>query len=212
MEIHRLSTMKPHDPKLFNSLYSKTERLRKSLVYQIDPSRFGVTQDIVMSWFDDKFLFVFNKYVDQKKPDVLLGYLINSLKVFKMKVLRRSYQDNNTVNLNSISLEDLKVFNITDEVDSDNKELLLNLAFSFLQQRLSEEAYELLQLQLNPPIYILSRIKNPNTKIPANLILDFLGLENTPESIGFINYLRREITNTINDARSYFKSHNIELA
>ena len=75
MELHRLQPMKPYDPKLFNELYKKTERLRKSLVYQIDSSRWGVTQDEVMSWFDDKFIFVFNKYQDQKKPDILLGYL-----------------------------------------------------------------------------------------------------------------------------------------
>ena len=176
MELHRLTPMKPHDPKLFNDLYKKTERLRKSLVYQIDASRFGVTQDEILSWFDDKFLFVFNKYVDQKNPDVLLGFIINSLKVFKLKILRRSYQDNNSVNLNSISIEDLAVFNITDVKEEDNKELLLNVVMGFMQNHLSEGAYELLQLQLNPPLFITSKLSKPGIKIPAKLILEFMGL------------------------------------
>jgi len=205
MELHRLSTMKPHDPKLFNELYKKTERLRKSLVYQIDASRFGVTQDEVLSWFDDKFLFVFNKYVDKKNPDILLGFLINSLKVFKLKILRRSYQDNNSVNLNSISIEDLAVFNITDQTEENNKELLLNVVMEFMQNNLSEGAYELLQLQLNPPLYITSKLSKPNIKIPPKLILEFTGLEVTFENMDVINSLRREIHQAVETARYHFK-------
>jgi hypothetical protein len=166
-----------------------------------------VTQDEVMSWFDDKFLFVFNKYQDQKKPDILLGFLINSLRMFKMKVLRRSYQLNNSVNLNSISIEDLTVFNITDQVDENNRELLVNVALEFLQNRLSDEAYELLQMQLNPPLYITSRLRNPNVKIPATLVLDFLGLEPNDERIDWVNYLRREIHDAISAAQNHFKDY-----
>jgi len=210
MEIHRLTTMKPHDPKLFRDLYQKTERLRKSLVYQIDSSRFGVTQDEIMSWFDDKFLFVFNKYVDQKSPDVLLGFLINSLKVFKLKILRRSYQDNNSVNLNSISIEDLTIFNLTDQAEEDNRELLVNLVMEFMEHHLSEGAYELLKLQLNPPFFITAQLTKPNQRIPAKLLLEFLGLPPIPDNIDFISHLRREISQTIESARLYFKDYVIE--
>lgn len=209
MELHRLQPMKPYDTKLFNELYQKTERLRRSLVYQIDASRFGVTQDEIMSWFDDKFLFVFNKYQDQKKPDVLLGFLINSLRMFKMKILRRSYQLNNSVNLNAISIEDLKVFNIVEEPGNDY-ELLIGVALEFLQNKLSDEAYELLQLQLNPPIYITSKLRNPNVKIPAQLILEFLGLDVTADGINWISYLRKEIAEAIQTARLHFRDYVVE--
>lgn len=209
MELHRLTPMKPYDPRLFNLLYKKTERLRHSLVYQIDAHRFGVTQDEVMSWMDDKFIYVFNKYQDQYQPDVLLGYLINSLKTFKFKILRRSYQDNNSVNLNSFSIEDLKVFNITDEKPDENYEILLGLAVSFMEKRLSQEAWELLQIQLSPPMYIVSKLKSQNTKIPIPLILDFLGLEETPTTLGYIQDLRRQITDALADARDHFRNYSI---
>lgn len=206
METHRLTPMKPYDPKLFNLLYKKTERLRHSLVYGIDHTRFGVTKDEVMSWMDDKFIFAFNKYVDQKPPDILLGYIINSLKMFKMKILRRSYQENNSVNLNSISLDDLQLNHIKDEVGEDNYELLLNLAVSFMEKNLSQEAYTLLQLQLNPPLYITSRLKSPASKIPLNLILEYLGLDTTGMNLAIIRDLQEEISNTIKRAQLHFKN------
>ena len=205
MEIHRLTPMKPYDPRLFNELYKKTERLRKSLTYQIDARRVGVTHDEVLSWFDDKFIFVFNKYADVKEPNILLGFIINSLQVFKQKILRRSYQLNNSVNLNSISIEDLKVFNIVDQAEEDNKELLLNLAFSFMETRLSQEAYDLLQLQLNPPLFIQSKLKTKTSKIPPQLILGFLGLEITPKNLDVIAILKDEINMAIQEAKTHFK-------
>lgn len=206
MELHRLTTMKPHDPKLFNTLYKKTERLRHSLVYGIDHRRFGVTQEEVLSWMDDKFLFVFNKYVDSKTPDVLLGYLISSLQMFKLKILRRSYQNNNSVNLNSISLSDLQLNHIVDEVGDDNYELLLNLAVSFMETNLSAEAYTLLQLQLNPPLYITSRLKNPSAKIPLNLILEYLGLDVNGSNMAIIRDIQTEISDTIKRASLHFQN------
>lgn len=207
MELHRLTPMKPYDPRLFNELYKKTERLRHSLVYQIDASRFGVTQDEILSWMDDKFIFVFNKYQDKYSKDVLLGYLINSLKTFKFKILRRSYQDNNAVNLNSFSIEDLRVFNITDTEPDSDYETLLGLAVSFMEKRLTQEAWELLQIQLSPPMYIASKLKNPNSKIPVSLILDFLGLEETPKTLGYIQDLRYQINEALTEARQYFRNY-----
>lgn len=206
MELHRLTTMKPHDPKLFNTLYKKTERLRHSLVYGIDHNRFGVTREELLSWMDDKFLFVFNKYVDNKTPDVLLGYLISSLQMFKLKILRRSYQNNNSVNLNSISLSDLQLNHIKDEVGDDNYELLLNLAISFMESNLSAEAYTLLQLQLNPPLYITSRLKNPAAKIPLNLILEYLGLDANGSNMAIIRDIQTEISDTIKKASLHFQN------
>lgn len=209
MELHRLTPMKPYDKGLFNELYKKTERLRYSLVYQIDDSRFGVTKDEVMSWMDDKFIFVFNKYQDQHPPQVLLAHIINSLKTFKLKILRRSYQDNNSVNLNSVSIEDLKSFNVIEEDGDSNKELLLNLATSFMEKSLSREAWELLQIQLNPPIFISSKIPKESSKIPIPLILDFLGLDNSPKNYDYIQNLRDQISDAMAEARVYFKNYSL---
>jgi hypothetical protein len=206
MELHRLTPMQEgYDQALFNELYKKTHNLRESLIYQIDESRFGVTKDELRSWFDDKFIFVFNKYFGKLDNQVLLGYIINSLKTFKLKVLRRSYQANNAIALNTINLEDLSMFNITEDYRDDNQELLFNLAMEFLQKTLSREAWELLQIQLNPPLFILSKLKNRDSRIPGDLILQFLGEEVTPSNRNLIRDIRNEIKQAIDMARENFK-------
>lgn len=207
MEIHRLKTMpEGYDQKLFNELYAKTHNLRESLIYQIDERRFGVTKDELRSWFDDKFLFVFQKYYGKMPSPTLLGYLINSLKVFKFKVLRRSYQLNNSINLNTISMDDLSMFNSLQEDPESDDNTLYDMALDFLKSQLSREAWALLQIQLNPPIFIASKVKNLNAKIPGNLILEFLGEEVTESNLDIIRYLRKEINSAIEMAHAHFNS------
>lgn len=209
MEIHRLKPMPiGYDEELFRELYEKTQNLRESLIYQIDEKRFGVTKDELRSWFSDKFLFVFQKYYGKMDSQTLLGHLINSLKTFKFKVLRRSYQLNNSINLNTISMDDLSMFNsIEDEWDEDH-ELLYNMAMDFLQDKLSREAWTLLQIQLTPPMFITSRMNKLNTKIPGSLILEFLGEEVNEINLGIIRSLRREI----NDATALAQLHFSKLS
>ena len=210
MELHRLKPMQEgYDEALFNDLYLKTKGLRENLVYQIDESRFGVTKDEIRSWFDDKFIFVFNKYFGKMEPDILKGYLINSLKTFKLKVLRRSYQLNNAINLNTICLDDLSMFNTIEDSRDEHSELLYGLATEFLKNTLSREAWDLLQLQLNPPLFILSKMKNPDSRIPGKLILEFLGEDLTTSNLNLIKMIRQEIDHTIELAREHFKQVSI---
>lgn len=208
MELHRLKPMPDgYDQKLFNELYAKTRNLRESLIYQIDESRFGVTKEEIRSWFDDKFIFVFSKYFGKMEPPILLGYLINSLKTFKLKVLRRSYQLNNSINLNTIGVEDLSMFNSLEDSKDENSELLFNLAMEFLQNNLSHEAWVLLNIQLNPPLFILSKLKNESSKIPGNLILEFLGEEVNTRNLEAIKILRKEINKAIETAQVFFQNY-----
>lgn len=208
MELHRLKPMPDgYDQKLFNELYAKTRNLRESLIYQIDESRFGVTKEEIRSWFDDKFIFVFSKYFGKMEPPILLGYLINSLKTFKLKVLRRSYQLNNSINLNTIGVEDLSMFNSLEDSKDENSELLFNLAMEFLQNNLSREAWVLLNIQLNPPLFILSKLKNESSKIPGNLILEFLGEEVNTRNLEAIKILRKEINKAIETAQVFFQNY-----
>ena len=209
MEIHRLTIMQPnYDKILFNKIYHETEGLRNSLVFQIDARRYGVTSDIIKSWFDDKFMFVFNKYYGKIDNEVLKGYIINSLKTFKYRVLRNAYTKNNLYN-DSIHIEDhenlINIIPVDDNMDS--KKELLNLALSFLKKKLSKEAYTILDIELNPPPYIAFKLKSLNTKIPAKLIAEYLDLEVDSNSIAYINGLRKEISVIISKAKSYFENH-----
>jgi hypothetical protein len=212
MEIHRLKPMKEgYDQKLFNRLYKETEPLRRSLVYQVNPRRFGVTSDIIFSWFDDKFIWVFNKYADQITPDQLKGRMINSLATFKFRILRRAYSKTN-IYANEIDILRLDDFDasianiIPDKTEIGNHELFLELALNYLKKNLCDDALLILQLDLNPPPYIMDKMVNPKTKIPAKLIAEYLDLDLCQDSISFINDLRKEIKYWINEAKEYFST------
>lgn len=208
MEIHRLKPMQQdYDKELFCKLYHATEGLRTNLTYQIDARRFGVTSDIVKSWFDDKFIFVFNKYYGTMESERLKGYIINALKTFKFRILRKAYSKNN-IYLNEVYLEgEQELINIIPQKDELSEyELFLELALVYLKKNLTDDAFLLLEIDLNPPPYILNKMVNPNTKIPSKLIAEYLELESTKESTGYINDLRNEVNYWTVQAREHFQN------
>lgn len=206
MEIHRLKPMKDgFDEALFNRLFKETHHLRNSLTYQIDSRRFGVTPDIINSWFTDKFIWVFSKYHGDLEEGQLKGRIINSLQTFKYRVLRKAYNKYN-INDNQVRLDDhhdlINIIPIKDEISEHS--LFLEMALKFLKKNLSDDAFLVLELELNPPPYILDRLKNPNTKVPANLIAEYLDLIPNKDSINFIRDLRREKDYWIEEAKLHF--------
>jgi len=207
MEIHRLLPMKEgYDQQLFNKLYKETESLRNLLTYQIDHRRYGVTSDIIKSWFDDKLIFVFNKYYGEIEEGQLKGRIINALKTFKFRMLRKAYSKYNIYN-NEIRLEGrIKLINIIpiDNEISDHS-LFLEMALKYLKKNLCDDAFLILELDLNPPPYILQKLKSCTTKIPAKLIAEYLDLEPTRDSSLYVNDLRSEINYWVEEAKDYFK-------
>lgn len=198
-----------YDQKLFNKLYKETETLRNSLVYQINARKFGVTSDIVKSWFDDKFIWVFSKYAGTITSDQLKGRMINSLVTFKFRVLRKAYSKNNIYanEINMLRLDDYdpSIANIIpDKTEISNHDLFLELALKYLKKNLCDDALLVLELELNPPPFIMDKMVNPKTKIPAKLIAEYLDLEPNKDSIDFVNDLRKEIQYWINEAKGYF--------
>lgn len=212
MEIHRLTTMKDGYPvELFNKLYKETQQLRKSLAWGIDHRRYGVTNDVIESWFDDKFIFVFNKHFDNQDPDHLKGTIINSLRFFKNRVLRKAYSQEGEFHTNTIDLEgtSMLINYLPDKADIANDELFLNLALEFMKEELSDNAFMLLNLQLNPPPFILDKIKKSNTNIPLDLILEFFDLDNISKNVRLVRNLKKEISQAIEKAKQEL---NLDLA
>jgi len=212
METHRLTPMKEnYDVALFNRLYREIQPLRDSLVFQIDSRRYGVTSDIIKSWFDDKFIFVFNKYYGLITSDQLKGRIINSLKTFKFRILRKAYSKYNIYN-NQIRLEgDNELINIIpfkEEISTHN--IFLELALTYLKKNLCDDAFLVLEIELNPPPLILNQI-NPNTKIPAKLIAEYLELIPDKDSISYIRDLRSEINYWTSEAHEYFNDKPLPL-
>lgn len=212
MEIHRLIPMKTgYDELLFNKLYKETEALRNLLTYQIDHRRYGVTSDIIKSWFDDKFIFVFNKYYGDIEEGQLKGRIINALRTFKFRMLRKAYSKYNIYN-NIIRLEgENKLINIIPlKEEISEHEIFLELALKYLKKNLCDDAFLILELELNPPPYILNNLKSYKTKIPAKLIAEYLELEPTRDSSLYITDLRSEIHYQTEQAKEYFKDGKLQ--
>lgn len=208
METHRLTPMQAnYNNELFNKIYKETSSLRKKLAYGIDSRKFGVDYQEVLSWFDVKFIFTFNKYYGQKDDEILKGYIIQSLQMFKHRICKMSYSKKTEVN-NSVEISDFTEFgNIADENGTEEEDLFMGLALDYFRSELSKDAYFLLELQLNPPPYILNKLSEQEkfdiNKISNDLILDYLDLES--KTSNYIDNLKKEIRKVTRQARDYFK-------
>lgn len=205
-ESHRLIPMKEnYNEELFNELYKRTTALRHTLATGIDHRRLGVDRAEILSRFDVKFIYTYNKYFDTQ-PERLLGYIINSLKTFKLKMVKSLYQAKNETYSNTIELgEEFDFINIIpDQSEPDNKTLFINLVRSFLEKNLSEDAAFILDIQLCPPTYILDRLNTPQSRISNKLLIEYLDWDNDKNAQGYISILKNEIQLAIEQAKEFF--------
>jgi hypothetical protein len=213
MEESRLKPMAVgYDPVLFNTLFKKTEALRRKLASEISYQRFGVDYQEVLAWFSVKFIHVFNKYHDKKNADLLLGDLINSLKNFKCRVLRKAYTVKYSQSIISISDPHvLESHNFYEPQRDDYQLERLEQIKSFFKQNLSDNAYLLFELQNNPPYYIIHKVRKQEIpslhKIPDGVICDYLGLDVTDKTLRYISNLKKEIRNTLSYAKNHFQGN-----
>ena len=179
MESHRLKPMASgYDEALFNSLYKSTEKLRNKLVYGIDHRRFGLEVEDVKSWFDTKFIFVFSKYSQKySNPDILKAHIINSLQLFKYRVLRKAYTAESLHYLSNVGLEDSpEIDYLIDEPTEDSEKL--QIIFDFFKSELTRQAYDILMLKLYPPDFITEKLSTQKnlSKISPELISEFFDI------------------------------------
>lgn len=211
MELHRLGELPPNfDSKLFNKLYKETQGLRVNLANRIDHRRYGVSKDIILSWFDDKFIFVFNKYMGERDEKHLKHSIINALSLFKCRILRKAYSGESEIYSNTISLvsteEEKDIFDVIPiEDEINNEDLFLELALSFMKKKLNEDAYLLLEVQINPPQFILDRVRS-KFNITTKVLVEYFDLPDVKESYRYIDSLKQSIAYYTNEAREYFKS------
>ena len=212
MELHRLTPMKEGYPEdLFNKLYKETRALRRSLANSIDHRLYGVSKDIILSWFDDKFIFVFNKHYEDKSPEVLKGFIINSLKTFKLRILRKAYQAEGEFYGSMVSndIEDFDILDNIPDIDPDtSKSIFYDMIIKYMKENLSENAYLVFQIQLNPPPFIINKLDRASSRIPNELIIEFLNIEydDYADADEFIQQLKKEITQVTKNAKEYFNS------
>lgn len=211
-ELNRLKPMpEVYDKSLFNKLYGKTENLRKKLARQIDPNRFGVTYEDILAAFDVKFIFVFEKNHERSENE-LTARMLNALQNFKCRILRSAYtikysqkimQVENVLTLEDYLMED-------HPVNSSSQNNYFNEMMDFMKNYLSDNAYSILEIKLNPPPYIQSKLNmTPDSniqKIPDHIILDYFGLGTGKKAYKYLNTLKKEISNAVNCAKAHFSN------
>lgn len=217
-EAHRLKEMSPgYDQKLFNQLYEKTQNLRRSLVNGIDCRRFGLPPEEILSWFDVKFIYAFNKYCNKHNPEVLLGHIINALKLYKYRIIRQSYTEACELYKSTIPLE---VYHTDDdeiieeagllEMPSDNfHSHYYQVLTQYLRTVISDNAFYLFELELNPPPYIIRRMNEMRCKnlqkIPDEILLEYFSLGFSKKAYRFLHSLKAEIKYGIELSKKKFK-------
>lgn len=207
-EIHRLTEMpSDYDQELFNRLYKITRPVIRNLVRQIDHRRFNVSPDILASYFDDKFLFVFNKYQGKISEEHLQANILRALGTFKNKLLRNAYGEKAEYNQGLTSMEDL--FDNNKELEDDSEETQakedhMKMIEEYMRKNLSPDAFLIFQLTMDPP-EVLMATEDRSKRISNIAFVDFFELPRTKSSVKFIADLREDITYWIHRAQEELK-------
>lgn len=213
-ELHRLKDFdQSYDEALFNKLYRNMKPLMKRLAKQVDPKRFNVTSDIILSYFSDKFVYVFNKYQHVYDEEHLKAALLSSLSTFKNRLLRNAYTEAAEINQQISQLEDLYDDSkelIDDSYESEVKEKQLNILYNYMKDHLDPDTYLLFEIQMDPPEYIRERLKTENGRISALLLLDFFELPRTKKNSAWIGEMRQDIEYWLGRAKEDLKNTKIE--
>jgi hypothetical protein len=207
MEENRLKVMDSYDSTLFNSMYERTQGLKHKLASGIDCRRFGVDREEVLSWFDVKLLFVFQKHHKNLDENALLGMIIKSLQFFKCRILRKAYTVKFSQNITPYESD----LHEAPEEDSELSNYYSSLLRDFMLRTLSPDAYLIWDLQMCPPPYILRKLKKKGIdsihNIPDRIILRYLDLKLCPNSYRFLELLKKEIKEAIKLAKVHFASN-----
>lgn len=202
-ELHRLTELKPYDQDLFNRMYKTCKPLIRRLTKGVDSRRFNVSQDIIQSYFWDKFLYVFNKYQDKYDEERLKATILSSLQTFKSKLLRNAYTKQAEFNQELTSLENL--FDNNKELLDDSEESRIkeeqSLEFhKYMKEHLTRDEYLVMQIQLDPPKWFEDKIKESHGKLSILHLIDYFELPRDKTSINFFSRIRKNIQKTLEQA------------
>lgn len=211
LEINRLKPMvENYDPLKFKRLYERTDNLRKKLASGIDHRRFGIDQEELVSWFTVKFIYAYNKYCNKYDEETLLGHMIRAMQFMKCRILRAAYQQKYCQSI--IEYEpNLVKEDSHNPYDEETRDHYYNALCKFLQEELSDNAYMLFQLQINPPLYVISAMKGMGIenihKIPDQVICDYFNLGFDSYGIKYLKLLRKEIQMAVQSAKEHFSNN-----
>lgn len=209
-EIHRIKEFNDYDEDLFIRLYNTCKPLVKSLSRNIDPRRFNISQDILESYFWDKFLYVFNKYKNKYEEERLKANLLSSLKTYRNKLLRTAYNEQCQFNQELTSLDELMDINGNKEYLDDSDEVSYNEDLSirfheYMKTKLTPDEYLIFVTELDPPKWFEDKIKESRGKLSTLHLIDFFDLPRDKKSQSIISKARKNIKKALEDAKTEFK-------
>lgn len=224
-ESHRLKPMaKDYNEEVFLRIYNETKLLRQKLAFKIDHRKFGVENCDILAALDIKFIWSYNKFIEKygsDNPGNLKGYVINSLTQYQYRLMISSYTSKNDSRLSMVDITDLSDKDenyIKEEQGEQTTPIFLEIALGYLKTKISDNAFMVLETELNPPDWILNELeqlnKPKNTKIPSEIIaeyFDYFEMGNLKLAIDYVKVLRKEIKKGIEDAQRYFTNTQISL-
>lgn len=206
-ELHRLRPMQEgYDQNLFNELYKVCQPIIRNLVRQIDCKRFNLSQDLIKSQFEDKLLFVFNKYYGTVSNDQLKYTIIRALTTYKLHLLKYAYSDKAEFYQHQFSLDTLFDSNkefLDDSEEYTRKENLIKEVDDYMKAHLSIDAYLVWEVLNHQPPYIRQRLHGQ--RVTNILLVEFFDLPKCRNSVKFISKLRDEVYHWMKQASKDIK-------
>lgn len=212
-EIHRVKEFTHYNREEFERMYKICKPLIKKLSKNIDSRRFNVSQDIIQSYFWDKFLYVYNKYQDKYTEDRLKATLITSLQIFKNKLLRNAYTRQAEFNQELTSFEELFDNSKEDKDDNQEKDIIenepeennfSNMLHEYMREKLTPDEYLIFVTELDPPMFLKEKMKEAHGKLSTLNLIEYFELPKTQRAADYISNMRTHIKNTIKEAKEHF--------
>lgn len=207
-EIHRIKEFTDYNRDQFEKLYKLCRPLVRNLSRSIDSRRFNVSQDIIQSYFWDKFLYVYNRYQHKYDEERLKATLLTSLQVFKNKLLRNAYTKQAEFNQELTSLDILFDNNkeyLDDTEDTEYKQELSDRFNQFMMDNLTPDEYLVFRIELDPPPFFTERIIQSHGKLSILHLVDFFELPRNGKSQTILTNMRKHIKETLEKAKKEFK-------
>lgn len=204
-EIHRLKPMQEgYDTDLFNKLYKLVQPVIRNLVRGIDIRRLNTSQDILTSQFNDKMLYVFNKYYGTVDEEHLKANILRALSTYKNRILTYAYSEKAAFNQNIKSFEDLfddskEDFSDEQEEQEKVKSEMWNILKEYMLSNLSSDAKLVWEVMITPPPYVELNAKFG--RITNTLLVDFFNLPKNRDSVRYIGELKEEVQEVMERAK-----------
>lgn len=181
----------------FLELFKELTPFKQSLAASVDYQSLRFTYEDIIGFFDEKLLHVVIKYPTLPYEEVK-ALCITSLYSMRARIYRKYGKE--------VNMEHSEW--IPEITDVDYMAQLQHLIDN-LEQHLTPSQWALAQVLFMPPMYVLSRVKDPNKRIPSHIFLEFLGLPTNRQEVKRLNKFRKGLVTFI---RGNFSQDTLEYS